>query len=194
MILSSRRSLLTFFLLVFALSLPFWAAGALMTGQLLPALPISALGFLCPAGAAVILVYRKSCWAGVVALLKRAFDFKRIGRKAWLLPLVFLQPGIMALSFIVMRLTGVSVPFPLFSVWLALALFVVFFIAGLGEELRTRQVEWRHAGVTAADDAPTVAAVTLLLICRRFGVGFAISQSASPEGWRRILTRAGTTT
>ena len=135
MILSSRRSLLTFFLLVFALSLPFWAAGALMTGQLLPALPISALGFLCPAGAAVILVYRKSCWAGVVALLKRAFDFKRIGRKAWLLPLVFLQPGIMALSFIVMRLTGVSVPFPLFSVWLALALFVVFFIAGLGEEL-----------------------------------------------------------
>ena len=135
MISSIRRSALIFFGLVFALSIPFWAAGALMTGQLLPALPISALGFICPSVAAAILVYRANGWAGVSALLKRSFDFKRIGRKAWLLPLVFLQPVIMALSFIVMRLTGVSVPLPQFSVWSALALFVIFFIAGLGEEL-----------------------------------------------------------
>jgi uncharacterized protein len=124
-----------FFGLVFALSIPFWVAGALSASQLLPALPISALAFLCPAAAAAIVVYRMSGRAGVAALLKRSFDFKRIGRKAWLLPLIFLQPGIMALSFIGMRLAGVSVPFPQFSVWLALALFIVFFIAGLGEEL-----------------------------------------------------------
>jgi membrane protease YdiL (CAAX protease family) len=124
-----------FFGLVFALSIPFWVVGALSASQLLPALPISALAFLCPAAASAILIYRARGRAGVAALFKRSFDFKRIGRKAWLLPLIFLQPGIMALSFIGMRLAGVSVPLPQFSAWLALALFVIFFIAGLGEEL-----------------------------------------------------------
>jgi uncharacterized protein len=131
----SRRSPLTFFVLTFALSIPFWAAGALAAGQLLPALPISALGFLCPAAAAAILVYREQGRAGKAALLKRSFDFKRIEKKAWLVPVIFLEPGIMALSFMVIRLARVSIPLPQFLVWLALALFIVFFIAGMGEEL-----------------------------------------------------------
>jgi membrane protease YdiL (CAAX protease family) len=122
-------------MLVYTLSIPFWVAGALTTSQLLPALPISALGFVCPVVAAAILVCRANGWAGVSALLKRSFDFTRIGRKAWLLPLIFLQPGIMVLSYGVLRWTGLPIPLPQFSVWLALALFAIFFIAGLGEEL-----------------------------------------------------------
>jgi uncharacterized protein len=135
MITSSRRLPLTFFVLVFALSIPFWAAGALMAGQLLPALPISALGFICPAAAAAILVHQVGGRAGVAVLLKRSFDFKRIGKKVWLVPVIFLQPGIMALSFEVKRLAGASIPFPQISLLPTLALFAVFFIAGLGEEL-----------------------------------------------------------
>jgi uncharacterized protein len=130
-----RKSYLTFFLLVYALSIPFYVAGALAAGQLLPALPISALGFICPSLAAAILVYRSNAWAGVSALLKRSFDFKRIGRKAWLVPLILLQPGIMVLSYAVMRWTGVPIPAPQFSIWPALALFVAFFFGALGEEL-----------------------------------------------------------
>ena len=54
-----RRSPLTYFALTFALSIPFWVAGALTTFQLLPALPVSALGLLCMTGGASILVYRE---------------------------------------------------------------------------------------------------------------------------------------
>ena len=133
MITSPKRSSLIFFLLVLALSIPFWVAGAFTSRQLLPALPISALAFLCPAAAAALLVYRSSGWTGVTTLLKRSFDFKRIGNKAWILPLIFLQPAIMALSYLVMRLTGVPIPAPQFSILTALALSVVFFIGGLGD-------------------------------------------------------------
>src|SRR5512146_2407934 len=124
-----------FFVLVFTLSIPFWVAGALTAFQLLPGLPVSALGFLCPVAAAAILIFRKNGFAGVSQLLKRSFDFGRIGAKTWLLPLFRLEPGMMALSYGVLRLTGVPVPAPQFSPWTALVLLVGFFIAGLGEEL-----------------------------------------------------------
>lgn len=127
--------MLSFFLLVFVLSIPFWAAGALTNLQLLPALPVSALGFLCPAAAAAILLYRRDGFAGVTGLLKRSFDFKRIEAKIWLAPLVLLEPGVKALSYAALRLSGVPVPPPQFSLLAALALLAAFFIAGLGEEL-----------------------------------------------------------
>jgi uncharacterized protein len=126
---------LKFFLLVFALSIPFLLVGALTNLQLLPGIPISGFGFLCPVTAAAILVYRRNGSAGISDLLKRSFDFRRIKAKAWLVPLIFLQPGIMALSYFVMRLTGVPLPLPQFSLLPALALFVGFFIGALGEEL-----------------------------------------------------------
>lgn len=91
---STRRSPLRFFLLVFAISLPFWLAGALTTLQLLPGIPLTALIIVfCPATAAVILVYRESKTAGVRALLKRSVDFKKIKEKIWYLPIVLLVPG-----------------------------------------------------------------------------------------------------
>ncbi len=129
------RSPLAFFVLVFALSIPFWVAGALTARQLLPALPISALGFLCPGLAAAILVRRERGSAGVGELLKRSFDFGRIRAKAWLVPVICLEPGIMVLSYGVIRLTGVPIPPPQVSLLPAVALFVTFFVAALGEEL-----------------------------------------------------------
>jgi membrane protease YdiL (CAAX protease family) len=132
---SRRKSPLRFFLLVFALSLPFWLAGTLTSFQLLPALPISALMFVCPVTAAAILVYRENKSAGVKGLLKRAFDFKRVKAKIWYVPTILLMPCIMALSYCAMRLVGVSVPVPVFSVETIFILFVAFFIGALGEEL-----------------------------------------------------------
>lgn len=49
------RSPLKFFVLVFALSVPFWLLGAVTGGQLSPDLPVSALIFVCPVIAASIL-------------------------------------------------------------------------------------------------------------------------------------------
>jgi len=72
------RSSLKFLLLVFALSLPFWLAGASTTFQLLPGVPVSALMFFCPVTAAAIFVYGENMTAGVSDLLKRSFDYTRI--------------------------------------------------------------------------------------------------------------------
>ncbi len=124
-----------FFLLVFILSLPFWLAGALTSFHLLPGLPVSALGFLCPLLAAAILVSRKGGLAGVSSLLQRSFDFRRIRDRKWLAPLILLAPAMSVAAYWVLQLEGVPVPAPQFSPWYALALLAVFFISALGEEL-----------------------------------------------------------
>lgn len=135
MSLNHKHSPFLFFGLVFVLSIPFWVIGALSARQLLPALPVSALAAFCPVAAAAILVYREDKWAGFTSLLNRSFDVRRIRVKAWLVPLLLLEPFIMILSFVVMRLTGVPVPVPQFNLLPALGLFAVFLFAGLGEEL-----------------------------------------------------------
>jgi hypothetical protein len=54
---SRRRSPLRFFLLVFALSIPFWLLGTFVGYQMLPGVPVSALMFVCPVTAILILVF-----------------------------------------------------------------------------------------------------------------------------------------
>ncbi len=71
------RSPLNFFLLVFALSVPFWLVGAITGHQLMPGLSVSALMTFCPLAAALILVHREDGVSGQVKLLRRAVDFKR---------------------------------------------------------------------------------------------------------------------
>ena len=51
------------------------------------------------------------------------------------MPVILLMPGVMVLSYGLMRLMGVPLPTPQFTVLAALALFLAFFIAALGEEL-----------------------------------------------------------
>ena len=63
-----------FFLLVFALSVPFAVLGAVTGRQLYPGVPISALGFVAPVTAASILAYRQRGAAGVAALLGQGID------------------------------------------------------------------------------------------------------------------------
>jgi membrane protease YdiL (CAAX protease family) len=86
-------------------------------------------------GAAAILVYREDGMAGVTALLKRSLDFRRVRAKIWYVPIILLMPGIMVLSYLAMRLMGVALPAPQLSLVTTLMLFVVFFIAAIGEEL-----------------------------------------------------------
>ncbi len=133
---SRTRSPLIFFLLVFALSVPFWLVGALTRSQLLPGLPVlGALMAVCPLTAASILVYRENKAAGVIELLKRSFDYKRISTKIWYAPIILLMPGMTALTYAVMRLMGMPLPRPHFLVLAAPAMFLAFFIGALGEEL-----------------------------------------------------------
>jgi membrane protease YdiL (CAAX protease family) len=132
---SRSRSPLKFFLLVFALSLPLWLIGAVTRRQLLPGLPVSALMFFCPVTAASMLVYREHKTAGVTALLKRAFDYRRIGAKVWYAPIVLLMPGVMVLTYGLMHVMGLPLPTPQFPVLSVPVMFLAFLIAALGEEL-----------------------------------------------------------
>ena len=131
----ANKSRLAFFLLAIVLIIPFWVYGAMTGIQLLPGIPVAALGTFCPMLAAIILVYREDKRASVAALLKRSFDFKRIKAKRWYAPILLIVPVVMVLSFAVLRLTGVPVPAPQIAVLPTLALCIVTFIAALGEEL-----------------------------------------------------------
>lgn len=132
---STQKSPLAFFGLTFAFSVPFWLLGAVSDKQLLPGLPLSALAVLCPLLAALLLVYRRAQTSGVITLLKRSFDYQRIRNKLWYLPTILLMPGVMLLEFGVLRWMGTAIPVPHFSLLTAILLFLVTFVAGIGEEL-----------------------------------------------------------
>jgi CAAX protease family protein len=133
---SLKRSPLTFFVLVFALALPFWLLGALVTPIPPINLSVSSLQVVCPLIAACILVYREERLGGIKRLLKRVFDFKRIRQKIWYVPIIFLNPLILLLSYGVMLLLGRPLPEQPYIPFLMLPIFfVVFFLAAVGEEV-----------------------------------------------------------
>jgi uncharacterized protein len=126
---------LKFYILVFVLSIPFWLFGSMSTKWLPMNLPVSALMFFCPSLAALILTYREDGVGGIKRLLKRVFDYKRIRQKTWYLPIIFLMPIILLLSYWVMSLMGRPLPethIPFHSIPI---LFTMFFVAATCEEL-----------------------------------------------------------
>ncbi|MFZ4663036.1 MAG: type II CAAX prenyl endopeptidase Rce1 family protein, partial [Caldilineaceae bacterium] len=130
-----HRSPLAYVVLTLTLSLPFWLLGAVSRFQLLPSIPVSALMIVAPVTAALIFVYRENKAASVMALLKRSFDYKRVSAQIWYLPTLLLMPGIMVIAYVVLRLAGVALPNPYFSLITTLVLFALFFVAALCEEL-----------------------------------------------------------
>lgn len=134
-----------FFLLVLALSVPIWvvAGGA----EVLPGLPASALMVVCPALAAGILILREDGARAVVRLLRRSFDFARIPRAVWYLPVVLLAPVLHLTGYWVMRIADVPLPDPQLSVAMVAPLAIASFIAALAEELG-----WSAYAVDRAQD------------------------------------------
>ena len=129
---SFKRSPLRFFLLVFIISTPFWLMGDTAEKKLpLPFnLPVCALVLVCPMIASLILVYTENGSDGVKQLLKRSFDFKRIKRKIWYVPIFFLMPSIIVLEYGLMKLMGISIPNFQFPVLMLPVFFVVFSSGG----------------------------------------------------------------
>ena len=129
------RSPLKFFLLVFALSIPFWLIGGVSDLQSMPGLSLSALAAFCPMVAALILVHRERRTAGVIELLKRSFDFERIRAKRWYAPILVLMAGVNVAVYGLMRWMDMPVPAPQIGVLAAPVMFFAFFVGALGEEL-----------------------------------------------------------
>ena len=130
-----ESSVLLFFVLVFVLLIPFWLLGDIQPIELLPGLPISALGAFTPALAALILTYKHDRIPGVLQLLRRSFDFKRIKNKYWFLLILLINPAIAVFAYRIMRDVGISLPNPTPWTLAVFPLFILLFIAALGEEI-----------------------------------------------------------
>lgn len=128
---------MTFIALTLALACPFWVLGTMVKA---PAdvpldLPWTALVFVTPIAAALLLVQGESGRNGVRELLTGTFDPQRIGPAAWYVPTLLLMPAVVILSGALMTLLAVE-PEGTYSSFLALpALFLVFFVAALCEEV-----------------------------------------------------------
>jgi membrane protease YdiL (CAAX protease family) len=120
---------------VFALLIPFLVLGELYPIELLPGLPISALGAFMPALAALILMYAQGRLSGVRQLLGRSFDFRRIKNPIWFLLILLINPAIAVFAYGIMRLTDIPLPDPTPWTFAILPLWIVLFIAALGEEI-----------------------------------------------------------
>lgn len=130
-----QNSVLSFFLLVTLLSIPFWLLG----GGSLPLpmnLPVSSFMWVTPAVAAAILTYRANGATGVKRLLRAAFDARKIPHPAWYLVLLGLIPAFYALTLLLMRLTERPLPDSVeIPILTAPLLFLLFFAPAAGEEL-----------------------------------------------------------
>ena len=125
----------SFIVVVFVLSTPFWLLEAIHPVELLPGLPLSALGAFTPALAALILTYKHNGLSAVLALLRRSLDYQHIQNKNWFLPILLINPAIAVFAYGIMSASGVSIPPPAPITLVIFLLFVAFFISALGEEI-----------------------------------------------------------
>lgn len=127
-------SVVAYFVLVFALSIPFWVLDALWPRQLLPGLPLSALGALTTALAALFLAYRRDHLPGFWQLLGRTCDFRRI-KPGWLLVILLVNPVMAVLAYGLVRAGGRPLPLPAPPTLGLLPMFAFFLIGALAEEV-----------------------------------------------------------
>jgi membrane protease YdiL (CAAX protease family) len=149
-------NLAAFFLLVFALSIPFYLLGA-VGGRLpiLTAQPTSALMAFMPMISALILVYRARGSEGATNLLKRALDFDRVRSMRWYLAAVCLLPVIAVLQYAALQLIGTALPVPQFAIVATPLFFVMYFAGAIGEEIGWQgyafpELRSRHSALLAA--------------------------------------------
>jgi len=131
---SKNRSLLNFFLLLFVLSIPCWVLGAIYDVQIFSGFNLYQLSLVMPMITALILIYREKGKAGVIALLKRTYDFRNIKSKIWYLPIFLIYPSFGFINYWILRFSGTSIPSPHFSFAILLSDISIFFMT-YGEEL-----------------------------------------------------------
>jgi CAAX protease family protein len=147
-----NRSPVRFFLLVFALSIPFWLIQPRDW-------PISA-SVGAPLIAASILVYREEGGGGGVRRLSsRVFDRRRIRKRIWYVPIILLMPLLSLLTYGVVRLMGLPLPNEPFIPFLMIPLlFALFFILAIGEE-----VGWMGYAVDPVQDRWSALTTSIVL-------------------------------
>lgn len=123
-----------YFLLLFALCIPFWVFGAIYDIELFPGFKLFQAGLAMPMVAALILTFLERGWSGTAVLLRRTYDVNRIRPRIWFLPMLLIFPGIGFINYWIMRQAGADIPPPTFSWGIFLGYCTVFFMT-YAEEL-----------------------------------------------------------
>ena len=88
-----------------------------------------------PIIAAAILVHKEEGFFGVGELFKRIFDFKRITKKIWYVPIILLPFLMYLLIYLVLRVLGFSLPSEWHISFLSIpVLFCLYFLGSIAEE------------------------------------------------------------
>lgn len=130
----SNESLSRYFMLIFALCLPVWMAGAWFDVQLFPGFKLFQAGLAMPMVASLLLTYHEEGLAGTAALLRRTYDVGRVRPRVWFLPMLLVFPSIGVITYVIVRMMGNDIPRPTFSVASMLTYGIVFFMT-YAEEL-----------------------------------------------------------
>lgn len=136
---SRSKSLIPFFLLAFILALPAYILVGLASKNIIfsseMAFAFVPLMALAPIGAALILTFKENGWDGAKELLGRSFDRKRVDKKIWYVPTLFLPPILVILALGVAVLTGLPLVDALFPLVALPVAFLLFFIGASGEQV-----------------------------------------------------------
>jgi len=158
---SARRSPLAFFLLLLALAAPIWLLSRFVgvIGALKVPVTDLLLAFT-PLASACILIFREEGAAGVLDLLKRSVDLPRLARTPWILPVLFLAPGVYVLTYAVLHLAGHPGEPELHLLRLPI-LAAIMFVLAIGEEagwtgyaLDPLQARWGALGASVIIAVP----------------------------------------
>jgi uncharacterized protein len=134
---STKKQPLKFFLLVFAISIPFWVIDTMIhvKTSLMDFSIIDILAAFIPITVASILVYQEEGYVGIKTLFKRIFDFAIVTKKSWYLPIIFLPFFMYFLIYFIILVSGLphshTLNIPLKSIPF---LFLSFFIGAVCEE------------------------------------------------------------
>ncbi|TLF54218.1 CPBP family intramembrane metalloprotease, partial [Nonomuraea sp. KC401] len=128
------RPLAGFFVLLFVLAVPFWAAGTLTEATPAMGLPLSALMFVVPVVAAAIVTYRREGTGGMRSLAARTFGPGGRGRGTWPAAAALLPLALAVVCAGVARASGLPSALPEMPLLTAPLLVVVFFLAAACEE------------------------------------------------------------
>ena len=135
---NKNKSPLKFFLLVFGLSIPFWIIDFTINAKRTSSLNFSIIDIVTafiPIIAGCILIYKEEGKSGVYKLLKRIFDFARITKKIWYVPMILLPFFIYSLIYLAIRVLGLPLPSEFHISFISIPfLFMLFFVGAVVEE------------------------------------------------------------
>lgn len=126
------KNVTAFFVLTFVLSLPFYIL-AIFVQEMADA--ASFMIVFTPMISALILTFRENGSDGAKKLIKRSFDFKKITRKMWYAPILFIMPIVSLAVLFILGFIGEALGESVFPLGMAPILLPMFFFMALVEEV-----------------------------------------------------------